>query len=135
MTPFKNKEKYTELVSATVVDLKEYVHEKREKKGVNNKHATYKTVKTYTYAPIYEYQYNDNTYKVVSVNSANPSPYAKGQEVALRIDPNNPGDIYEDPLTNTVMGSIIMKAIGAILAVGGIVVLIVKIVRRRSDYY
>lgn len=129
MIPFKEKEKYTELLSAGVVDMKEYKTETRTKKANSKRHVT---ETKYTYAPVYEYHYNGNDYRVTSLFAAGTPKYSVGQNVTLQIDPESPGNIYEEPASNTVMGSIIMKIVGAVLGAVGIVMLIVKIFVNRQ---
>lgn len=80
-----DKRRCTEPVPAVVVDLDKVVS-RGAKKSV-------------TYAPVFEYEYNGETYRYISPISSKPPDYERGERVTLMIDPNYPTVAYVNDKT------------------------------------
>lgn len=111
------KAQCSERVSAVVVDnvQRETKTPKRHSKTAR-RHA--QTTPTITYAPIYEYEYNGQTYRVESSTSSNPPRHHKGEHIELMIDPDNPTRLYDKSGAATVVYLIILGASGIFLLIG-----------------
>lgn len=97
-----DKKRCTEPVSAVVVDF-----EKRS----SRRHRT-------TYAPVFEYEYAETTYRYVSSMSSKKPAYSRGDKTTLMIDPNDPNVVYmQDNTTERI--SIACLIFGIIFATFG----------------
>lgn len=77
-----DKKRCTQPVTAVVVD-----NETRRSKTMKNH--------SFTYAPVFEYEYRGQTYRHESSISTNPPRFQVGQRVELMIDPDNPATVYD----------------------------------------
>ncbi len=67
-----------------------------------------------SYFPIYEYTYGDNTYRVRSELSDNPSKLPEGREVEVYLNPDQPEESYiSDTRRNSMRFLKLIRLIGA----------------------
>lgn len=117
LSAYGSRIKCTEQVSAVVVKNLEVNKLRGGNKG--KVHGT-------TYAPIFEYEYDGKEYSYISKISSNPAEYSAGERVTIRVNPNDPDEIYHKPKGAVMLMSILFRLIGGGLAAGGIIALIVK---------
>lgn len=120
-----SQNKCTEKVSAKVVDLTTRSSSSRR----NGRHH-YNT----TYAPVFEYYYDNQKYVIQSSISSDPPEYTIGQTVELKINPNNPKKFY-DPNSKTLsMIGYIFIGVGILMMAVFIVVMIIinRLVKNKS---
>lgn len=96
-----DKKKCTEAVTATVVEL-------RERRSTDPEDHTVRI----SYAPVYEYVYEDFVYSVVSSMSANPPQFSVGESVELYLDPDDPMSIYVPGDSSTFVLFIVLLGVG-----------------------
>lgn len=120
---YGNKSKCTEAVSAVVTENVESISNSA-KRG-----------RRVTYAPRFEYVYNGETYSYLSKVSTSPAEYSVGAEVTIYVNPNAPQEVYYSPKRLSLIISTAFKIIGVGLAVGGVVMLIVCVVKKKNQAF
>lgn len=108
--------KCTERVTATVV---------RNLEHLRTSSGTVRNPGKIRYAPIFEYEYNGRKYSVISSVASDPPEFSEGEVVTIRVNPNDPDEIYYTPRGGSLAMSIIFTIAGGALAIGGIIILIV----------
>lgn len=81
VSSFSAQKNCTQEVDAVVVDMVTVKAGKAKHKHV-------------TYAPVFGYEYEGQTYEVQSRTSQRPAKYKEGQELTIFIDPSSPKEIY-----------------------------------------
>ncbi len=116
---FGSKARCTVEVQSVVSEMKEHVsHDKGHS--------------SYTYSPVFFYEYNGQKYKRQSSVASDPPEYSEGQQVTLKINPDDPTEIYvPDENTGWVLGFVFAGA-GAAIFIGGAAVLIYTIHQGRK---
>ena len=122
---YGDKGSCTESVSARVVKMIEH-----KSGGTSIKHNKTST----TYSPVFEYEYEGKKYTYTSTVASNPPEFSKGDPVMIWVDPNDPNKIYYEPDGASLIMSVVLMTAGGAAAVGGVVWLIVSIVKSRRCY-
>lgn len=108
--------KCTERVTATV---KKNLEVKKVVDGVARGSNTIK------YKPVFEYEYGGRKYSAISGVASKPPEFSEGELVTIRVNPNDPDEIYYTPRGASLAMCIFFTAAGGVLAVGGMIALIV----------
>ena len=96
------KKRYSEEVNAVVVENVKSESINRSKKNKEDN----------TYAPVFSYEYNGKKYRVKGNTYTNPPEYDVGDEVTIKIDPDDPEDISAPESKKIFIIGIILDAIG-----------------------
>lgn len=104
--------KCTEEATAVVVELVEH-----KPQGHNMKRRS-------TYAPVFEYEFCGKQYSHTSTVSTYPPQFSVGEQVTIKVNPNDPNEIYYEPSTAIVMITIVFRIVGGFIAVVGVIMLI-----------
>ena len=107
--------KCTERVTATVI---------RNLAHLRTSNGTVRNSRTIKYAPVFEYEYGGRKYSVISKVASDPPEFSEGEQVTIRVNPNDPEEIYYTPRGGALAMCILFGAGGGALAVGGIIALI-----------
>jgi hypothetical protein len=70
-----------------------------------------------TYSPVFEYQFEGQTYTYESVNSSSPPTHDIGERTTLLVDPENPKSARENSFWELWLLPVIMCPIAGIVAV------------------
>lgn len=117
-----DKKKCTESVTATVIELKEHRSKDTEDGTVS-----------VTYAPVFEYVYEDFVYSVVSSMSSNPPQFSVDQSVIIYVDPDDPMRIYVPGDSSALVLFIVFLGIGISPVLVGAIWLILLVRASRRD--
>lgn len=109
---FGDNGKCTEEATAVVVEMVEH-----KPKGSSMKRRS-------TYAPVFEYEFGGKQYTYTSSTSSYPPQFSVGEQVTIKVNPNNPNEIYYKPSAAIVMITIVFRIIGGLVAVVGVIMLI-----------
>lgn len=115
LSAYGSRLRCTEPVTATVA-------KNLEVKKVRN--GTVSNVHHITYAPVFKYEYDGKKYSAISKIASRPPEFSEGELVTIRVNPNDPEEIYYSPRGGAMVMSILFRIIGGVLAVGGIIALI-----------
>lgn len=113
---YGSRTKCTERVTATV---KKNLEVKKVVDGVARGSNTIK------YKPVFEYEYGGRKYSAISGVASKPPEFSEGELVTIRVNPNDPDEIYYTPRGASLAMCIFFTAAGGVLAVGGMIALIV----------
>ncbi|MBO5163191.1 MAG: DUF3592 domain-containing protein [Ruminococcus sp.] len=109
--PKINAKKCTETVMAEVVDNAmteiEIGYRNRRRSTVN-------------YSPVFQFEYNGEEYTVRSNTSSSSPAYQVGENVELKIDPDDPNDFYAPSDRTFSLIGIIFSIVGGIFLILGI---------------
>ncbi|MDE6727633.1 MAG: DUF3592 domain-containing protein [Oscillospiraceae bacterium] len=109
---FGDNGKCTEEATAVVVEMVEH-----KPQGHN--------MRRITYAPVFEYEFGGKQYTYTSSTSSYPPQFSVGEQVTIKVNPNNPNEIYYKPSAAIVMITIVFRIIGGFVAVVGVIMFIV----------
>lgn len=112
LVPKMKSKKCTETVMAEVVELIPVQSSRTSGKG---HHRT-----SVTYRPVFSYTYNGKDYHVESGTSSYPPAFKVGEEVELKIDPDNPKFFYAPSDKTYGLIGIIFSAMGGVFLFIGI---------------
>lgn len=114
LTPKFQAKRCTESVNATVV---ENLVEKSTRTNSKGRHRI-----SVMYRPVFSFTYDGDVYTVESKSASNPPVFEQGEDVELKINPDDPEDFYapSDKTINFV--GTIFAAMGAVFLVVGIVI-------------
>lgn len=108
----------TESVPAEVTENITHKSSTHSTGGRRSKHRSSNTT-SISYQPVFEFEYNGQSYTVKSDHSSNPPAFDVGEKVELKINPDDPTDFYA-PADNTYnLLGIIFAGLGLIFAVIG----------------
>lgn len=128
LIPKIKSRKCTEPVMAQVVELIPIQNTSTNSKGHRQSSVTYR--------PVFIYNYNGKDYREESMTSSYPPAFKVGEEVMLKIDPNDPTDFYA-PSDKTIVfvGTIFAGMGGFFLFIGILVAIAAKKETKPSDEY
>lgn len=121
---YGDKSKCTEQVSAIVTENIE-----RRKTSHKNRGSRY------TYAPVFEYEYNGKAYSYRSNVYSSPAEYSVGERTTIQVNPNDPTEVYYKPKGGTVIMNVVFKIVGVGIAGGGVVMLISCLVKKNRESF
>ncbi len=105
----------TESVTAEVVEnIKVRSH-------YNNNHST----NSVTYRPVFEFEYDGQHYNIQSNTSSNPPAFEVGENVDLKINPDDPTDFYAPSDSTFTLVGLIFVGIGLIFTIVGLLIKVV----------
>lgn len=119
LVPKMKSKKCTETVMAEVVDLLPVQSSSKSGRG---HHRT-----SITYRPVFSYTYNGKDYRAESGTSSDPPAFQVGEEVELKIDPDNPKDFYAPSDKTYALLGIIFSAMGGVFLFLGILMVALAI--------
>lgn len=108
----KDNGKCTEEATAVVVELVE--------RRAHGSHTTRHS----TYAPVFEYEFGGRKYTHTSNISSYPPQFSVGEQVTIKVNPNNPNEIFYKPNAAIVFITIVFRILGGLLAVVGVIMLV-----------
>lgn len=118
------KERCTESVTAIVISNTESLYAKKGR---------YKKEKIYKYAPVYTYVYNGQVYSCESDNSTRPAMYDVGDTAVIKVNPDNPAEIYEPDFTNVRVKAVIFVIVGGVGILACICVIVANIYNKKKQ--
>lgn len=121
------KERCTESVTAIVTSNTESVYARIGPRSAGKYRVLYK------YAPVYTYVYNGQKYSVESDNSIRPAMYAVGDTAVIKVNPENPAEIYEPEFIKVRVKSIIFVIVGGVGIIACICVIVVNIYNKKKQ--
>lgn len=102
------KKRCTEPVTALIIENQTVVSTSRSHGHVH---------KSTSYAPVFQYTYNGQEYKIKSNTSSNPPVFTEGEQTEIFINPLDPADIYVPKDKTIIIISAVFIAIGTIGAI------------------
>lgn len=115
-----NEKRCTESVDGVVTELSE----EKSKRGRS-------AVEITRYAPVFEYTYNGEEYREKSSFSSYFRPFAVGETVEIRVDPDDPSNFYVPEYKAPVRQGLMIVGAGLLFAALGALGL--RTVKRRSQ--
>lgn len=123
-TAYGNRLKCTVPVTATVT-------KNLEVKTVRNG-AVRNAQRDIKYAPVFEYEYDGYKYSAISKVASETPQFSEFQQVTIRINPNDPEEIYYSPRGASAAASYAFRIVGGGLALGGAGILIVSKTKKKE---
>lgn len=125
LVPKMKSSKCTETVMAEVIELIPVQSSSTSGKG---HHRT-----SITYRPVFSYTYNGKDYRAESGTSSDPPAFKVGEEVELKIDPDNPKDFYAPSDKTYALLGIIFSAMGGVFLFLGIMIVALAKKEEKKD--
>lgn len=86
-----------------------------------------------SYAPVFEYVYNDQKYRVKSNISSYPPAFDEGEEVAIYVDPDDPMHIYVPSYKAKLILGWVFFGVGAVLVIAATIAFYFIFWKKKAD--
>ena len=115
---FQSKQMCTQEVWATVVDM-----ESRYSMPTSRRHGSY------SYFPVFEYEYFGTQYQYQSSVGTRPPRYDVGESVKIKINPDDPTQVYEMESNDVLILIIIFGAFGIASLIAIVAMITLRLLR------